>query len=74
MAAKLVDAGETGVGVETCVPLRVGSTVAVEGRLRHSGYSLALKGQARVMHARALGGGVYRIGLAFEDVAYRRPS
>jgi hypothetical protein len=74
VAAKLVDANETGVGVDICVPLRVGSTVAVEGKLRHTGYSLALKGQARVMHARALGDGVYRIGLAFEDVAYRRPS
>jgi hypothetical protein len=74
LAAKLVDAGETGVGVDTCVPLRVGSMVVVEGKLRHRSYSLALKGQARVVHARALGDGVYRIGLAFEDVAYRRPS
>lgn len=74
LAAKLVDAGETGVGVDTCVPLQVGSVVVVEGKLRHRSYSLSLKGQARVMHARSLGGGVYRIGLAFEDVAYRRPS
>lgn len=74
VAAKLVDTSETGVGVDTCVPLRVGSIVVVEGKLRHSSYSLVLKGQARVMHARALGHGVYRIGLAFEDVAYRRPS
>jgi hypothetical protein len=74
LAAKLVDTGETGVGVDTCVPLRVGSMVVVEGKLHHRSYSLALKGHARVVHARALGGGVYRIGLAFEDVAYRRPS
>ncbi len=74
LAAKLVDAGETGVGVDTCVPLQVGSTVAVEGKLSHRTYSLALKGLARVVHARSLGHGVYRIGLAFEDVAYRRPS
>lgn len=74
MAAKLIDSGDMGVGVDTCVPLRVGSRVAVEGKLRHTGYSLALKGQARVVHARALGEGVFRIGLAFEDVAYRRPS
>lgn len=74
VAAKLVDTSETGVGVDTCVPLRVGSTVVVEGKLRHSSYSLALKGHARVLHARALGHGVYRIGLVFEDVAYRRPS
>jgi hypothetical protein len=73
LAAMLVDASETGVGVDTCVPLRVGSTVVVEGKLRHASYSLALKGQARVMHARALGDGVYRIGLVFEDVVYRRP-
>ncbi|MEX2300322.1 MAG: hypothetical protein WD733_05265 [Bryobacterales bacterium] len=72
LAAKLVDAGETGIGVDTCVALRVGSTVAVEGKLRHRSYSLALKGQARVVQARALGDGVYRIGLSFEDVAYRR--
>jgi hypothetical protein len=52
----------------------VGSTVFVEGKLRHTSYSLALKGQARVMHARSLGDGVYRIGLVFEKVAYRRPS
>ncbi len=74
LAAKLVDTSETGVGVDTCVPLRVGSTVVVEGKLRNTSYSLALKGQARVMHARALGDGVYRIGLIFEDVAYRRPA
>jgi hypothetical protein len=72
VAAILVDANDSGVGVETYVPLRVGSTVAVEGELRHTGYSLALKGQARVMHAKALGDGVYRIGLAFEEIAYRR--
>jgi hypothetical protein len=54
------------------VSLRVGSTVVVEGKLRHRSYSLALKGQARVVQARALGDGVYRIGLSFEDVAYRR--
>jgi hypothetical protein len=74
LAAKLVDASETGVGVDTYVPLRVGSTVVVEAKLLHTSYSLALKGQARVMHARALGDGVYRIGLAFENVAYRRPA
>jgi hypothetical protein len=74
LAAKLVDASETGVGVDTYVPLRVGSSVIVEGKLRHTGYSLALKGQARVTHTRALGDGVYRIGLIFENVAYRRSS
>jgi hypothetical protein len=74
LAAKLVNASDTGVGVDTYVPLRVGSTVFVEGKLRHTSYSLALKGQARVVHARALGDGVYLIGLVFEKVAYRRPS
>jgi hypothetical protein len=76
LAAKLADAAETGVGVDTCWPLRVGSIVVVEGKLHHRSYSLSLEveGQARVIHARPLGDGVYRVGLAFQGVVYRRPS
>jgi hypothetical protein len=64
------------VGVDTCRPLRVGSLVVVEGKLHHRSYSLSLEveGQARVIHARSLGDGLYRVGLVFQGVVYRRPS
>ncbi len=73
MAAKLVDASESGLGVETYVPLPVGSLVDIQGDLRQTGFSLTLEGQARVVHTRKCPEGVFRIGLAFEEVHYRRP-
>jgi hypothetical protein len=74
VAAKLIDGSEAGVGVETFVPLPVGSVVVVEGNLKEAGYALVLKGQARVTHAREMGNGTFRIGLWFDEVSYRRPS
>ncbi len=71
-AAKLVDVSETGIGVEMFVPLVVGSTVAVAGDLHSPDYSLNLKGKARVIYCHCEKEGAFRIGLAYEQVAYRK--
>ena len=71
-AAKLVDVSETGVGVEMFVPLVVGSVVRVAGDLYSSDYSLNLQGKARVIYCRCEKEGSFRIGLAYEQVAYRK--
>ena len=71
-AAKLVDVSETGIGVEMFVPLVVGSTVAVAGDLYNSDYSLNVQGKARVVYCHCEKEGMFRIGLAYEQVAYRK--
>ena len=71
-AAKLADVSETGIGVEMFVPLVVGSTVAVAGDLHSPDYSLNLKGKDRVIYCHCEKEGVFRIGLAYEQVAYRK--
>jgi hypothetical protein len=63
--ARLVDASDWGVGIETSLPLEVGVGVAILGptaMLR----SLNGNKQARVVHCRLQDEGVYRTGCAFE--------
>ena len=71
-AAKLVDVTESGVGVEMYVPLVEGSTVALEGELANADLSLNLQGRARVVYCRCENGETFRVGLAYEEVAYRK--
>ncbi len=72
LAAKLLDFNEAGVGVEMFVPVRAGSPVSVEGRLKSSELELLVSGSARVIHSRRLRDGNYRVGLSLDDVAYRK--
>ena len=72
LAAKLLDFNKEGVGVEMFVPLRVGSPVTVEGRLKSTDLELLVNGSARVIHSRRLRDGNYRVGLSLDDVAYRK--
>ena len=71
-AAKLVDVNETGIGVDMFVPLVVGSAVTVAGDLYSSDYSFNIQGKARVVYCRCEKEGMFRVGLAYEQVAYRK--
>ena len=71
-AAKLVDVTVSGVGVEMYVPLVEGSTVALEGELANADLLLNLQGRARVVYRRCENGETFRVGLAYEEVAYRK--
>lgn len=70
--AKLVDAGEDGLGVESMAPLSQGTTVHLSADLSNDDFALALTGPARVVHARETEPGHYRMGLSLEEVTYRR--
>ena len=63
--ARLVDASDWGVGIETSLPLEVGLEVAILGP---AGMLRGLNGrkQARVVHCRLRDEGAYRTGCAFE--------
>jgi hypothetical protein len=70
--ARLVDASDWGVGIETSSPLEVGAEVAIlgpAGVLR----SLEGKKQARVVHCRLRDEGAYRTGCAFEGGPRAKP-
>ena len=71
-AAKLIDTTDTGIGVEMYVPLVEGSIVALDGELTSSDLSLNLRGRARVVYCRCDDGGTFRVGLAYEEIAYRK--
>ena len=71
-AAKLVDTTDTGLGVEMYVPVVEGSTVALDGELTSPNLSLHLRGRARVIYCRCENGGTFRVGLAYEEIAYRK--
>jgi hypothetical protein len=64
--ARLVDASDWGVGIETAAPLEVGAEVIFLGPI--SGLpSLNGKKQARVVHCRLRDEGAYRTGCAFNE-------
>ena len=71
-AGKLVDATEEGLGVEMFVPLVVGSVVSIAGELSIPELYMAIQGQARVAYCRCENGGTFRVGLAYEEVSYRK--
>jgi hypothetical protein len=72
VTVKLVDVSETGVGIESFVPLHPGAVVQIEGRLRSGGLKLRINGSALIVYAEERARGVYRAGLEFVDVAYAR--
>ncbi len=71
-AAKLIDANEEGLGVEMFVPLVVGSVVSIAGELSIPELSMNIQGQARIAYCRCENGGTFRVGLAYEEVSYRK--
>jgi hypothetical protein len=64
--ARLVDASDWGVGIETSAPLEVGAKVAFLGPLAGQA-GLNGKKSARVVHCRLRDEGAYRTGCAFDD-------
>ena len=70
--ATLVDAGEDGLGVQSMAPLTQGMTVHLAADLSNDDFALALEGPARVVHARQIESGHYRMGLSLEQMTYRR--
>jgi hypothetical protein len=72
LAAKLVDASDGGLGAEMYVELQPGAAVAFAGELHSPFFCMKLHGRARVAYCRTREEGVYRVGLAFEDVNVRK--
>lgn len=70
--AKLVDASECGVGVETFIRLKTGTRVMVKANLQSPELALALSGEGLVAHSREVGPGRYMVGLELEEVSYAR--
>ncbi len=70
--AKLADASESGLGVETFVPLSVGSVLELDGHLDNGELRIELQGKVRVVHCWSRDDGVFRVGLSLEDVGYRQ--
>ena len=63
LAAKVVDSGDHGLGVEMPAPLEVNSFVSFAG--------VGLRGSAQVKHCRRSDDGVFRAGLNLEAVSFR---
>ena len=74
LPAKLLDFTEKGVGFEMFSPVRAGSLVSVEGRLKSGDTELLVRGSTRVIHSRRMPSGNYRVGLSLDDVAFRKPA
>ncbi len=64
--ARLVDASDWGVGIETVAPLEVGAEVVFLGD-NNRVLGLGGKKQARVVHCRLRDEGAYRTGCAFDE-------
>ncbi len=69
---KLLDMSNGGLGVETAVGLDLNSDVTVSGELYGEGSNLQIQGRARVAHCVSVNGNVFKIGLSFQEVKYRR--
>ncbi len=66
MLAKLADLSEWGLGVETALPLDVGSRIVATGAFFSSSSALGSRRVVRVVHCRREER-IYRCGLAFEE-------
>ena len=66
--AVLVDASDGGLGLEMFVALSPGIVVSFEGQFENEDLCLALSGTAQVAHCIYSENGVYRVGLAFQEV------
>jgi hypothetical protein len=70
-AARVVDSSDGGLGVEMFEPLAVGVVVSASGELHSTGWCMSLTAQVRVTSCQNVEGGVFRIGLEFQDISYR---
>jgi len=69
IGARVVGAGDGGLGVTTILPLEAGSLVSVEGTLTSDGRPVQIRGRARVIYCLSLQTGGHRLGLSFEQAA-----
>ena len=72
--AKLVDASEGGLGVETLVELEPGLGLEVSADMVSSDLALHVSGFTRVAYCRETEPGRYRIGLELVDISLSRPA
>jgi hypothetical protein len=72
VAAQLVDASDSGLGTELPESVEAGAFVNFAGELHSPRFSMRLHGRARVAYCRPNRDGVFRVGLAFEEVQVRK--
>jgi hypothetical protein len=72
MRTVLWDFSEGGLGMDSNNPLQEADDVVVSGELHSTEYSVAFRARARVAYCREIGRELYRIGVAFREVSYRR--
>ncbi len=72
MRTVLWDFSEGGLGMDSNNVLQEADDVIVSGELHSEDYSVAFRARARVAYCREIGREVYRIGVAFREVSYRR--
>ena len=68
----LWDFSEGGLGMDSNNCLQEADDVIVAGELHSEAYSVAFRARARVAYCREIGRELYRIGVAFREVSYRR--
>ncbi len=72
MRTVLWDFSEGGLGMDSNNPLQEADDIIVSGELHSEEYSVAFRARARVAYCREIGRELYRIGVAFREVSYRR--
>ncbi len=73
VSATLVDVSPGGIGVDANTEILEGAVVSVAGELRNGRAAIPVHARARVAGCFALAGGVFRLGLSFEDLGARNP-
>jgi hypothetical protein len=70
--AKLYDFSDGGLGMDAPRAFQPGEIFQVNGTLRGPVYSMEIDARVRVAYCRKIDTDVYRVGVAFLDVSYRR--
>jgi c-di-GMP-binding flagellar brake protein YcgR len=68
----LWDFSEGGLGMESKVALPAEEEVTISGELHSPYYSVAFRSKARVIYCRPITSTIYRVGVSFREVSYRR--
>ena len=66
--ARLLNLNSKGAGIETLVPLDAGASVSAAGKVIADGVGVPIDASARVAYCRRSPAGIYRVGLAFDDL------
>jgi c-di-GMP-binding flagellar brake protein YcgR len=68
----LWDFSEGGLGMESTTALQADEEITISGELHSPYYSVAFRSKARVVYCRPITSTVYRVGVTFREVSYRR--